>query len=141
VGERLGRAIAMREAPLLAAIIDALGRHPHILVRRRQVGRFLAVSGRVHAAADLLRRHGWRVSVVPVGIEGEPDLDVLVGDRVCAQCGGTVHPRPVGVEVKGDSGREREAQRRYRIEVAGRRRIPHAVVRSVDEALAACEEE
>lgn len=128
----------LREHATLEAIADALGRHPLVLVRRRQVGLFLAVDGEIRPAVEVLRRAGIGARVVEIGIRGEPDLDVLIGGQACEACGAPVHPRPVGLEAKSATGRERPAQVSYRENVAARRGIPHAVVRSPAEALAAC---
>ena len=128
----------LRESATLDAIADALGRIPRVLVRRRTVGLFLAVDASPTAALAALRHAGISARVVEVGITGEPDLDVLVGGQSCATCGEPVHPKPVGLEVKAKAGRERPAQAAYRVNVAERRGIPHAIVRSPTEALIAC---
>jgi hypothetical protein len=128
----------LNESPVLAAIADALGRDPLVLVRRRHVGTFIAVSGPLSAAIEILRRHGIAARPIDVGVLGEPDLDVIVGGQVCAACGAPVHPRPVGLEVKSATGAERPSQAVYREHVAARRGIPHAVVRSPIEAALAC---
>lgn len=127
----------LREHARLDAIADALGRFPQVLVRRRSVGLYIAVDGKAGAAADLLRRMGIPARVVEVGITGEPDLDVLVGGQVC-QCGAPIHPRPVGLEVKSATGKERPSQANYREFIAAPRGIPHAIVREPVEALRAC---
>lgn len=128
----------LRESARLDAIADALGRFPQVLVRRRSVGVFLAVGGPVRAAADLLRRAGFGAQVLEIGILGEPDLDVLVGGQTCAACGAPIHPRPVGLEVKSATGKERPSQENYRENIAARRGIDHAIVREPAEALRAC---
>jgi hypothetical protein len=122
-----------REAPILDAIADALGRDRLALVRRRSVGLFLAVAD-IGAALAALKARRIFARVVRVGITGEPDLDVVVGGQLCAHCAAPVHPRVYGIEVKSGKGEERPDQEIYRLKVAARVGIDHAIVRSVDEA-------
>lgn len=126
------------EDALQRRVADALGRHPHILVRRRTVGLYIAFSGKLGAALEALRRAGIAARPVTVNVDGEPDLDVLVGDQRCGECGAPVHPKPVGLELKAPTGTERPSQINYRINVAERRGIPHAIVRTVEQAEQAC---
>lgn len=127
-----------REAPTLRAIIDALGRLPRALVLRQHVGTFIAVPGRLQAAADVLRSCGFAPSVVSVGREGQPDLLVLIGGQSCPHCGGSIHPKPVEVEAKSDTGKLREGQERWRDLVSARIGVDHVVARSAQEALKGC---
>lgn len=127
-----------REATALRAIADALGRLPRALVLRQHVGTFLAVPGQLQAAADVLRRCGFAPSVVSIGRDGQPDLLVLVGDQSCPQCGAAIHPKPVEVEVKSDTGKLREGQERWRDLVSARIGVDHVVARSAQDALRGC---
>lgn len=127
----------LRESARLDAIAATLGRVPHVLVRRRQVGLFLAVDSAPGAAIEVLRRAGIGARVVEIGTRGEPDLDVIVGRQVCPTCATPVHPLPAGVEVKSADGRQRADQATYQREVAERRGILYAIAREPAEACAA----
>lgn len=126
------------EAKLSKEVDDALGRYPHVLVRRRVVGTYLAISGKLQSARDVLRSAGIGSRVVEVGITGEPDKDVLVGNQHCHSCGAPVHPRCVGLELKTLTGDQRKAQENYQTNIAGRRGLDYFVIRSVGHALTAC---
>jgi hypothetical protein len=127
----------VRETSIQNAIRLALGSLPHVLVVRRNVGRFVAVGGNVQAAAALLRKYGFAASVVEIGTEGEADLQGLVGGQRCRICGEPQHPKPFALEVKSATGDLRPEQIRWAREVWQRRGGTYAVVRSPAEALQA----
>lgn len=128
----------LEESQLSDRVDDALGRFPHILVRNRVVGTFLAISGKISTAKDVLRRMGIGSRVVEVGITGEPDKDVLVGNQRCHNCGVPIHARCIGLELKTLTGDQRKAQQNYQTNIAGRRGLDYHVIRSLPEALVAC---
>ena len=97
----------LREHAVQDAIRDAVGRHAGALLRRRQVGTFLAVDGSPYAAASLLRLAGIGARVVEVGDPGEADLQGLA-----PWIAG--YPIPVAVEVKAPGGKLRPAQAQWR---------------------------
>lgn len=127
----------LREAARLDAIAKTLGRFPHVLVRRRQVGLFLAFDCAPAAALAALRAAGISARLVDIGMRGEPDLDVIVGGQSCASCSAPVHPLPAGVEIKSDNGRQRADQATYQREIAERRGILYAIAREPAEACVA----
>lgn len=130
----------LRESPILKAIAAALGRYPQVLVRRRQVGLFLAVNWGECApgrAVGILAAAGVGSRVVEIGTKGEPDLDVLVGGQVCKSCGAAVHPLCALVEVKSETGKQRPDQVNYQHNVAERRGVPYILARSPGDAIVA----
>lgn len=124
----------LQEATRLKAIASVLGRFPHVLVRRRQVGLFLAFDCAPAAALAALRSCGISGRLVDIGMRGEPDLDVIVGQQTCAHCSAPVHPLPAGVEIKSDEGRQKPGQITYQHEVAERRGILYTLAREPAEA-------
>lgn len=127
----------LRESARLDAIAAALGRHPHVLVRRRQVGLFLAVnwgSASPARVVEILDRAGIGARVVEIGCKGEPDLDVIIGGQVCGVCQAPVHPMPGGCEVKSDTGRQSPDQIVYQRDVSERRGILYVLAREPAEA-------
>ncbi|QDP55284.1 MAG: hypothetical protein Unbinned400contig1002_14 [Prokaryotic dsDNA virus sp.] len=97
----------------------ALGKLPHILIQRRNVGTFYTRAG----------------TPITIGHPGEPDLQGVIGNQRCPNCEHPIHPKPFGIEVKGTNGRMRLKQKLYRDNVAKRLGIIYIVARSVAQAI------
>jgi len=104
----------LQEHQLSDEIRKQAGANPRILLRRRNVGRYLAVSGQLQDAVSVLRACGISARPVVVGDAGEADLQGLIADWPCQHCGRAAHPMPLAVEVKSDSGRLSELQTNWR---------------------------
>ena len=103
----------LTESGLQARIKDAVNRIPGLLLRRRQVGRFLAVSGGprvLQTAIEILAARGIAARVVDVGDTGEADLQGLAW-----------HGRALAVEIKSEHGALSDAQENWRRNVWERR--------------------
>lgn len=103
----------LTEHGLQTRIRDAVNRIPGLLLRRRQVGRFLAISGGprvLQTAIEILASRGIAVRVVDVGDNGEADLQGLAW-----------HGRGLAVEVKSEHGQLSEAQENWRRNIWERR--------------------
>lgn len=111
----------LREHAVQDAIRDAVGRHAGALLRRRQVGLYIAVTGPVSAALKVLSIAGIQARPVEVGDRGESDLQGMVADWPCCHCGRPAHPMPVAVEVKAAAGALRPDQLTWRDHVWTRR--------------------
>lgn len=119
--------MALQESQLSDEIRKQAGANPRILLRRRNVGRYLAISGPLAAAIDILRRAGVAARPVSVGDTGEADLQGFVADWPCQHCGKPSHPMPLAVEVKSETGRLRDDQESWRDNVWVRRGSLHIV--------------
>ena len=120
--------MALQESQLSDEIRKQAGANPRILLRRRNVGRYLAVSCSLAVAIEILRAAGIAARPVSVGDAGEADLQGFVADWPCQHCGKPSHPMPLAVEVKSETGRLRDDQVSWRDNVWMRRGGTHAVV-------------
>jgi hypothetical protein len=119
--------MALQESQLSDEIRRQAGANPRVLLRRRNVGLYLAISGSRSAAIDILRRAGIAARPVAVGDVGEADLQGFVADWPCQHCGQPSHPMPVAVEVKSATGKLRDDQVSWRDNVWMRRGGRHIV--------------
>lgn len=103
----------LQEHALQSEIQKQAGAKPGFLLRRRQVGRYLAVPGNLGPALAILRAHGFAVSVVDIGDTGEADLQGFYPRAGV--------PTPVAIEVKSETGRLSENQVSWRDNVWTRR--------------------
>lgn len=126
----------MRESAIQTAIRLAIGARPEVLVQRRHVGTYLAVSGNISAAAQMLRSCGFVVAVVPIGTPGEADLQGIIGNQTCT-CGKPSHPLPFALEVKTDKGKQSPDQVNWQTNIWERRGGLYAIARSPADALTA----
>jgi hypothetical protein len=130
------------EREIQQAILLDLGSRPEVLIMRRNVGKFLTVSGGdMTLAVRVLASYGIRASVVRVGMNGEADLQGVVGNQKCRQCGADTHPRPFAIEVKSATGRQSREQAQWQRGVWERRGAKYILARSVEGARAAVEGE
>lgn len=106
------------ERVVLSDIMKFLGRKPHVLIVRKQVGLFYTKDGRP----------------INVGKKGESDTLVIVGDQKCPMCEFPIHPAPIMLEVKDPLGELSEEQEDYKVNVCDRRGIPYVVAHSKEEA-------
>lgn len=113
--------MGLQESQLSDEIRKQAGANPRILLRRRNVGRYLAVSCSLAVAIEILRAAGISARPVSVGDTGEADLQGFVADWPCQHCGRPSHPMPLAVEVKSATGRLRDDQVSWRDNVWMRR--------------------
>lgn len=107
------------EAGIQRDIELAVGRLSHAFIIRRTVERLFRADG----------------TPVRIGLTGEPDLQGVIGNQSCPNCGCPIHPKPFGIEVKAARGRLEKSQINYRDNIAGR--IPgwlYIVAKSVEDA-------
>ena len=124
----------MRESRTQSEIMIALGGDPRVLISRRNVGRFLAVSGKLQRAIDVLKSAGIFATVIAIGTKGEADLQGIVSGQTCKICGADVHPAPFAIEVKSDDGERSPEQVRWARETWQRRGGIYVLARNVAEA-------
>jgi len=109
------------EAGIQAAIRLAIGRIPHAYIIRRNVGMF--------------RLYRPPFTPIFIGQEGEPDLQGIVGNQLCQNCGVPIHPLPFGIEVKTAKEKQRKTQINYQNNIWERRGGLYIIARSIQDAL------
>lgn len=110
------------ESNIVAEILLAIGQRRDVLAMKRTVGKFRAL--------DKPQR------LITVGTPGEPDIGAVVAVTITPEMVGRTLGLAVGIEVKTETGRQREAQKLFELAWTKRGGV-YVLARSADDAVAA----
>lgn len=110
------------ETDIAHSILLAIGQRPDVLAMKRTVGKFRGL--------DNPQR------IVTVGTPGEPDIGAVVAVTITPDMVGRTVGLAVGIEVKTETGRQREAQKLFELAWTKRGGL-YVLARSAGDAVAA----
>lgn len=109
-----------KEAQIQQEIMLEVSKSPHNLIVRRNVGLFKTMDG---------------LRTVKIGQNGEADVQGIIGNQKCPNCGTPIHPLPFAIEVKDETNTQDQDQINWQKNVWERRGGIYILARSKEDAM------
>ena len=108
-----------RESQIQQKIMLEISKNPMNLVVRRNVGQFKTIDDRY----------------IFIGQVGEADVQGIIGNQKCKNCGHEIHPLPFAIEVKDEKNEQTDEQILWQKSTWERRGGLYILARSVEDAM------